>query len=113
MRRSAGSTIARASSGSKSCSSSVEPLMSANSAVTFLRSPSRFSETGAPAIRIGASFDLEAGAAADPRAVPHSPQKRLPAGLSAAHFGQRFASGVPQSPQNFLPGGFSVLQFEQ
>src|ERR1700689_3887073 len=86
--------------------------MSANSAVTVLRSPSRFSEAGASAIRIGESFDLDAGAA-NPRAVPQSPQKRLSAGLSAPHFGQRFASGAPQSPQNLLPGGFSVLQFEQ
>ena len=46
-------------------------------------------------------------------AVPHSPQKHLSAGLSAPHFGQRFASAAPQSPQNFLPAGFSVLQFEQ
>jgi hypothetical protein len=45
--------------------------------------------------------------------VPHSPQKRLPAGLSAPHFGQRFANAAPQSPQNFLPAGFSALQFEQ
>jgi len=52
-------------------------------------------------------------AASAPSTVPHSPQKRLPAGLSAPHFGQRFASAAPQSPQNFLPGGFSVLQFEQ
>src|SRR5208337_5080574 len=113
MSLSAGSTIARASSGSRSCSSSVEPLISANSAVTVLRSPSRFSEAGAPAVRIAESFDLDAGAAASPRAVPHSPQKRLPAGLSAPHFGQRFATAAPQSPQNFLPAGFSVLQFVQ
>ena len=37
---SAGSTIARASSGSRSSINSIEPLMSANSAVTVLRSPS-------------------------------------------------------------------------
>jgi tetratricopeptide (TPR) repeat protein len=46
-------------------------------------------------------------------ADPQSPQNRLSPGLSAPHFGQRFASAVPQSPQNFLLGGFSVLQFEQ
>jgi hypothetical protein len=40
-----GSTIARASSGSRSRISSVEPLMSANSAVTVLRSPSIVVET--------------------------------------------------------------------
>jgi transposase InsO family protein len=40
---SAGSTMARASSGSRSRIISVEPLISANSAVTVLRSPSRAS----------------------------------------------------------------------
>src|SRR5579871_3832623 len=95
--------------------SSVEPLMSANSAVTVLRSPSRVSGAGAPVTRMGESADLLADAtvAAVPRAAPHSPQKRLPAGLSARHFGQRFASGAPQSPQNFLLEGFSAPHFEQ
>ena len=37
---SAGSTMARASSGSRSSISSIDPLMSANRAVTVLRSPS-------------------------------------------------------------------------
>src|SRR5271156_1416145 len=107
--------IARASSGSRSCSSSVEPLISANSAVTVLRSPSRFSGAGVSATRIGEGFDClaEAAAVGAASAVPHSPQKHLSAGLSAPHFGQRFASAAPQSPQNFLPAGFSVLQFEQ
>jgi hypothetical protein len=45
--------------------------------------------------------------------VPHSPQKRLPAGLSAPHCGQRFASAAPQSPQNFFPIGFSIPHLEQ
>jgi hypothetical protein len=81
--------------------------------VTVLRSPSRFSDVGESATRIGESFDFRVEAAAEvPSAVPHSPQKRLPTGFSAAHFGQRFASVAPQSPQNFWPGGFSVLQFE-
>src|ERR1700675_553363 len=106
--------IARASSGSSSCINSVEPLMSANSAVTVLRSPSSFSGSGASLTRtVGVSNFFAAAAAGPPSAVPHSPQKRLPAGLSALHFGQRFASGAPQSPQNFLPGGFSALQLEQ
>src|SRR5713101_1714504 len=115
MSLSTGSTIARASSGSRSSISSIDPLMSANSAVTVLRSPSRFSGSGVSATRIGESFDFLAddAAAVAPSTVPHSPQKRLPAELSAPHFGQRFASAAPQSPQNFLPDGFSVLQFEQ
>src|ERR1700733_7462933 len=107
--------MARASSGSRSCSSSVDPLMSANRAVTVLRSPSIFSVAGVSATRIDESCDflVWVATAAAPSAVPHSPQKRLPAGLSALHFGHRFASAAPQSPQNFLPAGFSVLQFEQ
>jgi len=48
-----------------------------------------------------------------PRAVPHSPQNRLPAGLSARHLGQRFVSCVPHSPQNFLLDEFSAPHFEQ
>ncbi len=40
IRSSTGSRIFRASSGSRSASSSVEPFMSANSTVTCLRSPS-------------------------------------------------------------------------
>src|SRR5208282_293730 len=108
----AGSTIARASSGSRSCSSSVEPLISANNAVTVLRSPSRFSPSGVSVSRVGAEAGcLVAGEV--PSAVPHSPQNLLPAGFSAPHLRQRFASGVPQSPQNFLPAGFSIPHFEQ
>ena len=45
--------------------------------------------------------------------VPQSPQKRLPAGLTAPHDGQPEASGTPQSPQKRLSAGFSVPQFEQ
>src|SRR6516164_3778361 len=107
--------IARASSGSRSSINSIEPLMSANSAVTVLRSPSTVSAAGAAVTRIGESHDLfaEATAADGSRAVPHSPQNRLPAGLSARHFGQRLASGAPQSPQNFLLDGFSTPHLEQ
>jgi hypothetical protein len=45
--------------------------------------------------------------------VPHSPQKRLPAVVTAPHLGQRFSSGAPQSSQNFLAAGLSLQQFEQ
>src|SRR5271170_1909934 len=86
MRRSAGSTIARASSGSRSCSSSVDPLMSANSAVTVLRSPSATSES----VRSGATRTddveetaVEASAFEEPIAVPHFLQNRAP-GLTDA-----------------------------
>src|SRR5271165_4418975 len=112
MSRSAGSTIARASSGSRSCSSSVEPLISANSAVTVLRSPSRFSELGESATRIGESFDFfdDAGAA---NGAPQSSQNFAVGALSAPHFAQRLANGVPHSAQNFLPEVLSVPHFEQ
>src|SRR5262249_14299275 len=49
---SAGAMIARARPGSRSCWSSVEPLLSAKSAVTVLRSPSRFAGTAASVGRI-------------------------------------------------------------
>src|SRR5271170_4008275 len=114
----AGSTIARASSGSRSSISSVEPLMSANSAVTVLRSPltvvefssfagvTRISE--AEIVALG-DRGGKAGASATSE-VPQSPQNRLAVGLSAPHLGQRLASGPPQSPQNLFPSGFSDLQ---
>src|SRR5271154_6305853 len=106
--------MARASSGSRSCSSSVEPLISANSAVTVLRSPSRFSEAGGAATRIGESFgffdDAAAGAA---NGAPQSSQNFAVGALSAPHFAQRLANGVPHSAQNFLPEVLSVPHFEQ
>src|SRR5580700_2772505 len=109
--------IARACSGSRSAISSVEPLMSANSAVTVLRSPS-----GTLVVSV-ASATLNAGAAARPlfvsdtgaarfsaaNAVPQSPQNFLLSGFSAPHLGQEFPSGAPQSPQNFFPGALSEL----
>src|SRR5271163_3631577 len=111
---SAGSIIARASSGSRSCSSSVEPLMSANSAVTVLRSPSRFSEAGASLTRIGESLDFFASAAAGVvNGAPQSSQNFAVGALSAPHFAQRLANGVPHSGQNFLPEVLSVPHFVQ
>src|SRR6266542_2540017 len=113
MSRSAGSTIARACSGSRSSISSIEPLMSANSAVTVLRSPSA---GAASASGSSAAFGMREGlvvlpiaerrgAAPVPRAPsdePHSPQNFLPAGFAAPHLGQAIGIAVPQSPQNAL-----------
>src|SRR5208283_1725569 len=118
MRRSAGSTIARASSGSRSCSSSVEPLISANSAVTVLRSPSRFSEAGESATRIGESFgffdDAAAGCpSAAPIAVPHFLQNRAPGLSDALHAGQVSSSFDPHDSQNDESAGLSLLHFAQ
>src|ERR1700686_5533604 len=115
MMRSAGSIIARASSGSRSSISSVEPLRSANSAVTVLRSPSIFSGAEVSATRIGESFDgFDLVAAADaPSGAAHSPQNLNAGGFSNPQLAQRFFNGVAQLPQNLMPGGLSVLQLVQ
>src|SRR5262249_508918 len=111
---SAGSTTARASSGSRSSISSIEPLMSANTAVTVLRSPSQFSGAGVSITRIGASFTCFAEAASDiPRAVPQSSQNLAAGELSAPDFTQRLDNGLPHSGQNFLPDVLSVLHLGQ
>src|SRR6185437_4667130 len=121
MRFSAGSIIARASSGSRSRSSSVESLMSANSAVTVLRSPS---------VGIGASGGAEvkrisvlvgvicvetraAGDAFDTSALPQSSQYADDGAFSAPHFAHRLVSGLPQEAQNFRPVVLSVPHFVQ
>src|SRR5215471_6627115 len=106
--------MARASSGSRSCASSVEPLMSANSAVTVLRSPSRFSGGDVSAIRICGSFDFLAAADWDvPSAAPHSPQNFSRDSFVAPHRGHLEASVSPHSAQNFRPSRLSVPHFEQ
>src|SRR5271168_3781467 len=91
--------------------------MSANSAVTVLRSPSAASaSTGvSDATRIGEASDtrtVDARAVAA-SALPQSPQNFFSSGLSAPHWAHRFASAAPQSPQNRLPAGFSVPHFTQ
>src|SRR5215468_3017311 len=109
----AGSTIALASSGSRSSISSIEPLMSAKRAVTVLRSPSRFSEAEASVTRIGPSSDFFADAgAADSMAVPHFLQNRAPGLTAALHSGQVSSSFEPQCSQNAASDGLSVLHDE-
>src|SRR5208283_1637726 len=84
--------IARASSGSRSCSSSVEPLMSANSAVTVLRSPPETSAATGPATTlISAPAPAPGGGTWLEAAAP------LPAG-----------NGAPQPPQYFSSGSFDA-----
>src|SRR5712671_5948730 len=110
MRCSTGSTIARASSGSRSCSSSVELLMSANSAVTVLRSPSIAFEVRnfSAMTRIWGAVDLVgaervmAGVTPPASEVPQSSQNVDDGAFSAPHFGQRLDSGLPHAAQNFL-----------
>src|SRR5215469_17737445 len=102
--------IARASSGSRSRSSSVEPLMSANNAVTVLRSPSRFSGVGASATRTVRSMDfLVVGAAVDPIGRPHFLQNRAPGLITLLHAGQVSPSFEPHCSQNAASDGLSVL----
>src|ERR1700730_2647368 len=116
---SVGSIIARASSGSMSRIISVESLISANNAVTVLRSPSIVSEV----CRSGAMRTPPSAFARDglppsatksvPSALPQSAQNFAPGALSALQFEQRFDSGLPHSAQNFLPGIPSVPHFQQ
>src|SRR6516162_1758056 len=106
--------MARASSGSWSSISSIEPLISANKAVTVLRSPSIFSLTSVSATRIGGSLDSFAEAAeATPSEAPQSSQNLAIGELSAPHLVHRFDSGLPHSGQNFLPDVLSVPHLEQ
>src|ERR1700674_1374341 len=97
--------IARASSGSRSSISSVEPLISANSAVTVLRSPSTASnaEPAAAATLICDPGDREAGRAsgfAALIAVPHFLQNSAPGRTDALHAGQASSSFAPHLSQN-------------
>src|SRR5262249_10135225 len=99
----AGSTMARASSGSRFSSSSIDPLMSANSAVTVLRSPSGTCAPGSSTANCtaGAGCRWTGGSCglAD-RAVAHASQN-LAAGLfTAPQAGHSAASGAAQSLQN-------------
>src|SRR5690242_14098825 len=101
---STGSTIARASSGSRSRISSVEPLMSANSALTVLRSPSG-SAAGAAGVREGADGLFSA--------APQALQNLKRRGLSLPHSEQVLPRGVPQLPQNLVWDGLSYSQLGQ
>src|SRR5262249_34452266 len=109
-----GSRILRASSGSRSASSSIEPLRSAKSTVTCLRSPSRAALDvrilSARCLGVYASGEGARDAAAVSAAVigvPHLLQNRDPGGSSVLHEEQVKLSRAPQPRQKFDPGGFS------
>src|SRR5580765_3331420 len=111
---------ARASSGSRSSIRSIDPLISANRAVTVLRSPpGNSAEAGCSgAMRIGGgAFDGSGLEGVAPGAgvsdMPHSPQNLNWGGFSNPHAAHRFFIGAAQLPQNFMPAGLSVPQFEQ
>src|SRR5712664_1982740 len=118
---SAGSIRARASSGSRSSINSIEPLISANSAVTVLRSPSGMSDVSRSAgvIWISGAAGFVAGGLAETAcpfpasAAPHSPQNFSAGSFSAPHDAHRAFRGAPHSAQNFRPSRFSAAQFEQ
>src|SRR5246127_2642083 len=106
--------IERASSGSRSSINSVEPLISANSAVTVLRSPSIPSDAAASAATricdLGEETVVEAAAFVGPTAAPHFLQNRAPGLTDALHAGQINSSFAPHSSQNEASTGLSWLQ---
>jgi hypothetical protein len=95
--------------------------MSANNALTVLRSPSIVAEAfGCPGVsRISGTVDaalgvpVAAGPALPASAVPQSSQNAEEGAFSAPHFGQRLESGLSQAAQNFLPVVVSVPHFAQ
>src|ERR1700756_2183967 len=117
MTLSAGSIIARASSGSRSSINSVEPLMSANSAVTVLRSPSAVSVSCVILIAVDGcarGFDeAEVVAVLGASEAPQSPQKTSPGGFSAPHLLQRLVTALPHFPQKRRPSRISAPHFAQ
>jgi hypothetical protein len=111
--RSAGSIIARASSGLSSSISAVEPLISANNAVTVLRSPSSFSGAGESATRIAASLEFFEAAGGCPSAAAHSPQNSSLGSFVAPHWGHARAGGAAHFPQNLRPSRLSLPHLAQ
>src|SRR5262245_3874027 len=117
MRASTGSSIRRASSGSRWASSSSEPFTSAYSTVTCFRSPST-------AARWAAIFSARCGGVwtsgaakrsatdASPAAIgwPHPPQKRAPGSRTKPQRGHADGSACPHSTQKRWLDGFSVRQ---
>src|SRR6516164_4360374 len=106
--------MARASSGSRSSIRSIDPLMSAKSIVTVLRSPSRFSPVGSSPMRIRASLDfvIESASAA-PRLAPHESQNFASGRFSTPHAGHLAARRAPHLSQNFALSRLSVPHFAQ
>jgi len=89
--------------------------MSANSAVTVLRSPSISSVAWTALLnRRGAWLCAGRDRGADaPIAAPHSPHNLSPGWTPAPHFGQHTTRGLPQFVQNLPPSRLSLPHFEQ
>src|SRR5947208_907739 len=122
------------SSGSRVSWRSIEPLTSAKSTVSCLRSacpsvgaggaaaaaeaaaacaiaahPGTGGGGGGGCTAGGAWLDAAAATAMGPdRGLPHSPQKRWPSSVGAPHAGQATARRVPQLVQNLRPSGLST-----
>src|SRR6266508_2812987 len=114
MSSSTGSWSLRTSSGSRSASSSVEPLRSANSTVTCLRSPSIaafevriFSARCLGVYASGAPKRCDADGAVWPAGWAHSEQNLAVGGSWAPQLTHARARGAAHSSQNFAPGRFS------
>src|SRR5215469_15972020 len=92
----------------------MEPLISANSMVTVLRSPSRFSPVGWSPMRIRASLDfvIESASAA-PRLAPHESQNFASGRFSTPHAGHLGERRAPHLSQNFALPRLSVPHFVQ
>ena len=100
--------------------SSVEPLMSANSAVTVLRSPSSVPASVTFCSGVTRTLATTPGGGEDMpapsvwlRAVPQLPQKPEVAGLFVLQSGQSLVSVFPHFPQKLLVEGLFVPHFEQ
>src|SRR6266851_5127833 len=114
--------MARASSGSRSRIISVDPLISANSAVTVLRSPSTVVEAsgcsgvmgteGPSSLATGGGLAAPALGAASSGAA-HSSQNLALGALTALQRGHFTANGVAHSLQNFAPPRLSLPHFTQ
>jgi hypothetical protein len=88
--------------------------MSANSAVTVLRSPSSEAlSTDSRTVMGGVDVSSRGAGGPDVSAVVHCPQNLKPGGFSELHFGQTSARAVVHCPQNLIPAGFSNPHFEQ
>jgi hypothetical protein len=90
--------------------------MSANSAVTVLRSPSSDADEASDAIRIAgsAAFAGSVWAVGDGVSdAPQSPQKSSPGSFGAPHLGQERASAPPHFEQNLRPSRLSEPHFAQ
>src|SRR5215831_7146431 len=111
----AGSMIARACSGSRSCWSSVEPLMSANRAVTVLRSPSGavLSACSAPTPTHPGTTRAADDTTFETSRVPHFLQKLASEGFSVPQFAHHPTNEPPQLTQNLASWGLSRLQLGQ